>query len=95
MAPSSIDLASTAALGRAEGEALDARLRTHEEQERAARLEGLSTTESRRPSDYASVADVDRLNARLEELTAFRQAVQGSFVWRVAQALRRVLGRAW
>jgi len=96
MGSSSAEVASApAAAGRADAEAMDARLRALEEQERVARLEGLAEADVRRPSEYGSVVDVERLNARLEELTAFRQAVQGSFVWRVAQALRRVLGRAW
>jgi hypothetical protein len=96
MVSSSAEVTSTAAeAGRAEGMAVDARLRALEEQERAARLEGLTGADARSPSEYGSVVDVERLKARLEELTAFRQAVQGSFVWRAAQALRRVLGRAW
>jgi hypothetical protein len=33
--------------------------------------------------------------ARSGELVAFRSAVQESLVWRAAQALRRLIGRAW
>jgi hypothetical protein len=39
--------------------------------------------------------DIGRMKTRMEELVAFRNAVQESLVWRAAQALRRMLGRAW
>jgi hypothetical protein len=47
------------------------------------------------PRAYHSTADVARLTSRVEELAAFRRAVMGSFVWRAAQSVRRLVGREW
>lgn len=85
----------TAEAGRAEAQALDARLRAIEEEERTARLEGGDTDEAVNPRAYHSTADVARLTSRVEELAAFRRAVMGSFVWKAAQSVRRLIGREW
>jgi hypothetical protein len=81
--------------GRAEAEAFDRRLREAEEGERGARLRGAGHQGKGRPMEYQPTLDVGRLKARMEELVAFRSAVQESFVWRAAQAVRRLFGRAW
>jgi hypothetical protein len=93
MAPSPrIDAAES---GRADALATDARLRSEEMNERAERLTAVEREDASRASDYRPPADVARLAARLEELTAFRKAVLDSLVWRTAQGLRRLLGREW
>jgi hypothetical protein len=86
---------SPEAAGRADAEAFEARLRAAEAQERDARLAAPGDPESRRSTDYEPPLDVGRLKARMEELVAFRNAVQESLVWRAAQAIRRLVGRAW
>jgi hypothetical protein len=84
------------AAGRAEAEAFDRRLREIEASERHAHLAGASNPEGGRAStEYQPALDVGRLKARMEELVAFRNAVQESLVWRAAQTLRRLFGRAW
>lgn len=94
MSPSP-DAAKTPDAGRAEALALDARLRKIEEEERTDRLLGGETDDAVNPRAYHSTADVARLTSRVEELAAFRRAVLGSFVWRAAQSVRRLLGREW
>jgi hypothetical protein len=91
----SADPARTPDRGRAEAEDLDRRLRAIEEEERAGRLEGGDPDEAVNPRAYHSTADVARLTSRVEELAAFRRAVMGSFVWRTAQSVRRLVGREW
>jgi len=82
--------------GRAEAEAFDRRLREIEARERHEHLAGASNPEGGRPStEYQPALDVGRLKARMEELVAFRNAVQESLVWRAAQAVRRLVGRDW
>jgi hypothetical protein len=82
--------------GRTEADAFDRRLRDIEAKERHRHLSGVSSPEGRRPStEYQPTLDVGRLKARMEELVAFRSAVQESFVWRAAQVARRLFGRAW
>jgi len=87
--------ASPEEAGRAEAEAFDRRLREIEASEREAVLAGAGSGEKSRAADYQPAVDVARLRTRMEELVAFRNAVQESLVWRVAQTLRRMLGRAW
>ena len=81
--------------GRAEAEAFDRRLREAEAREREERIGGVGHVGTVRPTDYGPPLVVARLTSRLEELTAFRTAVQRSLVWRTAQRLRRLVGRAW
>ena len=81
--------------GRAESEAFDQRLREIEASERELRLAGAGHQDGHRGTAYEPAQDVGRLRARMEELVAFRTAVQESFVWRTAQAVRRLFGRAW
>lgn len=82
--------------GRAAAEAFDRHLREIEARERHEHLAGASNPKGGRPStEYQPALDVGRLKARMEELVAFRNAVQQSFVWRAAQAVRRLFGRAW
>ena len=40
-------------------------------------------------------AEAGHLRGVLSERETYLQAIQGSFVWRCAQALRRLVGRAW
>ena len=82
------------ALGQADAEAFDRRLRDLETHERHERLSGAGRHDGR-STEYQPTLDVGRLKARMEELVAFRNAVQESFVWRLAQAVRRLFGRAW
>jgi hypothetical protein len=95
------DLTSDAAVGpdaagRAAAEAFDRRLREVEASERHERLAGAGTGSKERPTtEYQPALDVARLKTRMEELVAFRNAVQESLVWRAAQGLRRLFGRAW
>ena len=89
------DVARTPDHGRAEAQAFDARLRALEEAERIDRLEGGDSDKAVNPRAYHSTADVARLTSRVEELAAFRRAVMGSFVWRAAQSVRRLVGREW
>jgi hypothetical protein len=85
-----------AGAGRAEAEAFDLRLREIEARERDERLAGAGQQDKgRRATEYQPALDVGRLKARMEELVAFRNAVQESLVWRAAQSLRRMFGRAW
>jgi len=94
--PSTINEDDSAAAGREDAEAFDRRLRDIEAKERHQHLLGASSPEGGRPStEYQPTLDVGRLKARMEELVAFRSAVQESFVWRAAQAVRRLFGRAW
>ncbi len=86
---------SAEASGEAEAEAFDRRLREVEARERDERLAGKGPQEAGRSTEYQPALDVGRLKARMEELVAFRHAVQESFVWRAAQAVRRLFGRAW
>jgi hypothetical protein len=89
------EAASAEALGRAEAEVFDRGLRESEAGEREALLAGAGSAEKGRSTDYQPAVDVTRLRMRIEELVAFRNAVQESSVWRAAQALRRLFGRAW
>lgn len=92
-APGSLSPAET---GRAEAETFDRRLREIEASERHAHLAGASNPKGgRSSSEYQPALDVGRLKARMEELVAFRNAVQQSLVWRAAQWVRRLIGRAW
>jgi hypothetical protein len=94
-APTTSDANEPAAAGRAEGEAFDQRLRAIEAAERDECLAGPGHQGSGRSTQYQPTLDVGRLKARMEELVAFRSAVQESLVWRAAQTLRRLFGRAW
>jgi hypothetical protein len=76
--------------GRRLGTTFDAGLRAIEHREREERLDELAH-EPPRPSAASSA----RERADFERLLAFYSAVQRSRVWRLAQYLRRPLGRAW
>jgi hypothetical protein len=91
-APGSLSPAET---GKAEAEAFDRRLRETETSERDELLGGAGNQEKGRTIAYQPALDVGRLKARMEELVAFRSAVQESYVWRAAQGVRRLFGRAW
>lgn len=85
-----------AAAGRAQADAFDRRLREVEAGERQERLTGAERPDKDRPTtEYQPPLDLSRLKTRMEELVAFRSAVQESLVWRAAQTLRRLFGRAW
>jgi hypothetical protein len=93
--PATGDAASPEAAGRAEAEDFERQLREIEASDREAILAGARSGEKSRSTDYQPAVDVARLRTRMEELVAFRNAVQESLVWRAAQALRRLIGRAW
>ena len=93
--PAPADSRSPEDTGRAEATAFDARLRECEAKELLERLQGAGSAEKGRSSEYQPALDVGRLKTRMEELVAFRNAVQESLVWRAAQVMRRLLGRAW
>ncbi len=89
-------------LGREEGEAFDRRLRETERREREDRLSriawggsGLVETD---PPGFAAVptaTEVLDLQREVRRLTHFHDAVQRSRAWRLAQRLRRMIGRQW
>jgi hypothetical protein len=81
--------------GREEAEAFDRRLREIEASERDQILSGAASQDKSRPTEYQPAMDIGRMKTRMEELVAFRNAVQESLVWRAAHALRRMFGRAW
>jgi len=83
------------AQGLSEAETFDRRLREIESRERDARFRDADQHEQGRSTAYQPALDVGRLKTRMEELVAFRNAVQESLVWRAAQVVRRLLGRAW
>ena len=72
------------------GTTFDAGLRAIEHREREERLEELAG-QPRRSSPLSSSAQ----QADFDRLLAFYSAVQRSRVWRLAQRLRRLFGRAW
>lgn len=86
---------SAEAAGREEAKAFDRRLREAEAAEREELLTGARGEGEGRAPDYQPTVDVARLRTRMEELVAFRNAVQESLVWRTAQTVRRFFGRAW
>jgi hypothetical protein len=93
---SSLELAR--ALGRAEGERFDDRLRAREGQAREERLgRQLLVAGDDDPGlqPGASGAADPRLVHQIEELRRFHAAVIRSRGWRLLQALRRPFGRAW
>jgi Spy/CpxP family protein refolding chaperone len=53
--------------------------------------------ERRRLDAHLATAEADRIQLRavLAQREAYIAAIHGSVVWKAAQALRRLLGRAW
>jgi len=101
------DLAHLRRLGRLEAESFDAALREEERREREEHLTHLAAaaedddataelfhaSASHAPGELSGAAW--RLQQDLERLTAFHQAVVHSRAWRLIQAARRLVGRAW
>lgn len=85
------DWSRTRELGRHDAAAFDQRLRDEEAREREARLSELAW----QPGQAADREDAHQLRARVDELSFYVRAVQGSVVWRAAQWARRLVGRAW
>jgi hypothetical protein len=85
-------LAAATARGRELARLLDDGLRTAEREARERRRAVAATP---RPATVASPAELVRLRQQVEQLTAFRTAVLRSRPWRLAQGLRRLVGRAW
>jgi hypothetical protein len=84
------------ALGRAQGELFDSRLREREGRQREELL--LSRLQAGDESDDAPLpegGDAAQLRRQVERLSEFHTAVVRSRSWRVMQALRRPFGRAW
>ena len=77
--------------GRRLGTNFEAALRAIEYREREDRLLELAKS----PPSAHDQLDHHRLRVDFERLLAFHSAVQRSWVWRLAQRLRRPLGRAW
>ena len=46
-------------------------------------------------NEEKSSAEVLRLEARVQELSSYQQAVENSAPWRAIQWVRRLFGRAW
>ena len=85
--------------GRLAAEAFDRQLReveSRERQELLARQRQWSGLDPGPPVGGTASADtVRRLQAEVESLAAFRDAVVRSKAWQAIQMLRRLVGRAW
>ena len=88
--------ATSARLGRLEAESFDLRLRERERQELCERwphiFASARTGDAEKPG--SPPADLHTLH-QLEQLVEYQRAVQNSWPWRIAQALRRPFGRQW
>jgi hypothetical protein len=93
------ELAEAQRLGRLEAERLDLAWRELEARQREERLGRLAWTIEAEDAAFAggggSIATAMRLQRDVERLAAFHQAVTKSRAWRLIQALRRLVGRAW
>jgi hypothetical protein len=89
------DIEAACAAGRREAETFDARLRAEEAGERHARLAEVTKVGEDDVFRFETPLDVLRLRAQVEDLSRFRRAVLGSLAWKVTQAARRLVGRAW
>lgn len=92
------ELAEVQRLGRLEAERLDLAWREAEARQREERLGRLAWSIEAEDAPFAGnggSADVMRLQRDVERLAAFHQAVTRSKAWRLIQALRRLVGRAW
>jgi hypothetical protein len=88
-------------LGRLEAERFDAALREREQQEREDRLTRLAAGDETAVEPALSLSgdggtmESWRLRQDVERLAAFHHAVLHSRSWRLLQAARRLVGRAW
>jgi hypothetical protein len=91
------DLALARHLGRQEAARFDAALIAGERQEREDRLTrlALDADDPMEPAWRVSSTESLHLERQVEQLQAFHQAVLGSRGWRMLQAARRLIGRAW
>ena len=89
------DLARVRDEGHRQGESFDLGLREAERRERDELLSRLEPAGGRGGAAYALPSSTWRLQQELARLSAFHQAVLHSRAWRLVQALRRPLGRAW
>jgi len=91
-----LSLADAAARGRAAALEFDARLRDVEAAERDARFAAVGYgPEAAVQAPLADAFDLARVRSELEALQRYRSALDRSRVWRLAQFLRRLVGRAW
>jgi hypothetical protein len=99
--PGAEGLVQARRLGLLEGEAWDCRYREAERRDRESRLALTALRADAAGHGPASVgtaastADIARLRAQVEALSAFHTAVVRSRSWRLLQGLRRLVGRAW
>ena len=96
--PGSDALAFAGQLGRQQGEAFDRSLREAEARDREERLARAAWRPRMSREAWAEEADslkVVQLEARLSELNTYLRAIDESLPWRLIQALRRMVGRAW
>jgi hypothetical protein len=86
-------------LGRLEAESFDAALRERERHEREERLTRLVASGLDSDVDFDLFHEPTgatwRLRQDVARLSAFHQAVLHSRAWRLIQAARRLVGRAW
>jgi hypothetical protein len=86
-------------LGFREGEAFEGRLREHELAEREERMSrmvwGIDEVQPRPAAQGWPELGTLELQDEVARLRGFYNAVQNSRAWRLTQALRRLVGRAW
>jgi hypothetical protein len=89
-------LAAARALGRSDAQGFEADLRAIEAAEREQLLAGRGSAPAGSFGDLAGDrVTLARLHREEAELTAFHTAVVQSRPWRIAEALRGLVGRAW
>lgn len=93
-------LAKARETGRREADALDLRLRCVEGREREDRLTRLVAERSDLSvaplrSSLLEAERVERLERELGQVLMYQRAILRSRGWRLAQAARRLIGRAW
>lgn len=94
--PPEDSLHSARQAGRRAAEDFVLRLETAENRERERRLTELAWRPASLDDDHEDRSlEVLRLEARVDELTGYVRAVEGSLVWRTTQWVRRLFGRAW
>jgi len=91
-------IAEARSLGKFSGEDFDSHLRSRERAERAEFLTRARSSETAAGQSGGLVyptEDIAGLKRELELLRGFRLTVVRSKGWKVVQALRRLVGRAW
>lgn len=97
-APAEPALVAARELGRLDAEAFNTRLVAVEAREREKRLTELAwkpRAESEMWGSHEASYRVLELESRVESLSSYVRAVQGSIPWRCIQWLRSLVGREW